>query len=211
MKPIWPCNIATCWWRSGARFDDRVIGNPKHFFNEDRKIIHIDIDPSSISKRVKVDVPIVGNVTDVLDELIKQLKARKEKPDQTALDAWWTQIDSWRARDCLKYDRASTIIKPQWVIEKLYEVTGGECFHYLGRGPASDVGCPVLQIRPAPAMDQFGGPGNHGIRSSGGNGRPVCQSGRTWSPALPAKPASRCAFRSCPRASNTICHSRSLI
>jgi acetolactate synthase-1/2/3 large subunit len=112
----------------GARFDDRVIGNPKHFFNEDRKIIHIDIDPSSISKRVKVDVPIVGNVSDVLDELIKQFKARKEKPDQTALEGWWTQIDAWRARDCLKYDRSGTVIKPQWVIEKLYEVTGGDAF-----------------------------------------------------------------------------------
>ncbi|HEX8873571.1 MAG TPA: acetolactate synthase 3 catalytic subunit [Nitrosospira sp.] len=112
----------------GARFDDRVIGNPKHFFNEDRKIIHIDIDPSSISKRVKVDVPIVGSVSDVLGELVKQLKARKEKPDQAALDAWWAQIDLWRARDCLKYDRASSIIKPQWVIENLYEVTGGDAF-----------------------------------------------------------------------------------
>src|SRR5687768_1713192 len=112
----------------GARFDDRVIGNPKHFSNEDRKIIHIDIDPSSISKRVKVDVPIVGSVSGVLDELIKLLKARKEKPDQTALDAWWTQINLWRARDCLKYDRASAIIKPQMVIEKLYEVTGGDAF-----------------------------------------------------------------------------------
>ncbi|MBA4141560.1 MAG: acetolactate synthase 3 catalytic subunit [Nitrosospira sp.] len=112
----------------GARFDDRVIGNPKHFFNEDRKIIHIDIDPSSISKRVKVDVPIVGSVSDVLVELIKMLKVRKEKPDQTALDAWWTQIDLWRARDCLKYDRSSSIIKPQLVIEKLYDVTKGDAF-----------------------------------------------------------------------------------
>ncbi|SFN62348.1 acetolactate synthase 3 catalytic subunit [Nitrosospira briensis] len=112
----------------GARFDDRVIGNPKHFSNEARKIIHIDIDPSSISKRVKVDVPIVGSVSGVLDELIKLLKARKEKPDQTALDAWWTQINLWRARDCLKYDRASAIIKPQMVVEKLYEVTGGDAF-----------------------------------------------------------------------------------
>jgi acetolactate synthase-1/2/3 large subunit len=112
----------------GARFDDRVIGNPKHFFNEDRKIIHIDIDPSSISKRVKVDVPIVGSVSDVLGELIKQLKIRKEKPDQAALDTWWTQIDLWRARDCLKYDRTSAIIKPQSVIEKLYEVTDGDAF-----------------------------------------------------------------------------------
>ncbi len=112
----------------GARFDDRVIGNPKHFSNEDRKIIHIDIDPSSISKRVKVDIPIVGNVSDVLDELIKLIKARKEKLDRNALDAWWTQIDLWRARDCLKYDRATSIIKPQMVIEKLYEVTGGNAF-----------------------------------------------------------------------------------
>ncbi|HEU4853746.1 MAG TPA: acetolactate synthase 3 catalytic subunit [Nitrosospira sp.] len=112
----------------GARFDDRVIGNPKHFFNEERKIIHIDIDPSSISKRVKVDVPIVGSVPDVLVELIKQLKARKETADQAALDAWWAQIDSWRARDCLKYDRGAQVIKPQMVIEKLYEVTDGNAF-----------------------------------------------------------------------------------
>jgi len=112
----------------GARFDDRVIGNPKHFFNEDRKIIHIDIDPSSISKRVKVDIPIVGSVSDVLGELIKQLKSRKEKPDQVALGAWWEQIGLWRSRDCLKYDRTSPIIKPQWVIEKLYEVTEGDAF-----------------------------------------------------------------------------------
>ncbi|KIO50403.1 acetolactate synthase 3 catalytic subunit [Nitrosospira sp. NpAV] len=112
----------------GARFDDRVIGNPKHFYNEARKIIHIDIDPSSISKRVKVDVPIVGSISDVLDELMKLLQAGKDKLDQSALEAWWTQIDLWRARDCLKYDRASTIIKPQMVIEKLYKVTKGNAF-----------------------------------------------------------------------------------
>lgn len=112
----------------GARFDDRVIGNPKHFFNEERRIIHIDIDPSSISKRVKVDVPIVGSVSDVLVELIKQLKSRKEMADQAALDAWWTQIETWRSRDCLKYDREAPVIKPQMVIEKLYKVTDGNAF-----------------------------------------------------------------------------------
>ena len=112
----------------GARFDDRVIGNPKHFFNENRKIIHIDIDPSSISKRVKVDVPIVGDVLDVLKELIKLLKAEKEKPDQTALKEWWKQIELWRERDCLKFDRSSKIIKPQMVIEKLFNVTKGDAF-----------------------------------------------------------------------------------
>lgn len=112
----------------GARFDDRVIGNPKHFFNENRKIIHIDIDPSSISKRVKVDIPIVGDVPDVLKELIKLLKAEKEQPDQTALNEWWKQIGLWRERDCLKFDRNSKIIKPQMVIEKLFNVTKGDAF-----------------------------------------------------------------------------------
>ena len=112
----------------GARFDDRVIGNPKHFSNENRKIIHIDIDPSSISKRVKVDIPIVGNIPDVLKELIKILRNTKEVPDQKALKEWWKQIDLWRERDCLKYDRQCSIIKPQYVVEKLYEVTKGDAF-----------------------------------------------------------------------------------
>ena len=112
----------------GARFDDRVIGNPVHFFEEPRTIIHIDIDPSSISKRVKVDVPIVGNVREVLQELNKQLAAHKVKPDANALKAWWSEIDLWRSRDCLKYDRAASIIKPQLVVEKLYEITGGDAY-----------------------------------------------------------------------------------
>jgi len=112
----------------GARFDDRVIGNPDHFFEEKRTIIHVDIDPSSISKRVRVDVPIVGNVREVLQELLKQLAGSAEKPDQEALKTWWTQIELWRARDCLKYDRASPLIKPQYVVEKLYEVTGGDAY-----------------------------------------------------------------------------------
>ena len=109
----------------GARFDDRVIGNPAHFAQNPRKIIHIDIDPSSISKRVKVDVPIVGNVSDVLDELLKLLKANSQGQD---IKAWWKQIEEWRGKDCLRYDRNSKIIKPQFVLEKLYEVTKGEAF-----------------------------------------------------------------------------------
>ncbi len=112
----------------GARFDDRVIGNPKHFFEEPRTIIHIDIDPSSISKRVKVDVPIVGNVREVLQEMIKQLQASKEKADPAELKAWWKQIELWRSRDCLKFDRTAKIIKPQAVVEKLYELTKGDAF-----------------------------------------------------------------------------------
>ncbi|HEX4781823.1 MAG TPA: acetolactate synthase 3 catalytic subunit [Usitatibacter sp.] len=114
----------------GARFDDRVIGNPAHFAagNPSRKIIHIDVDPSSISKRVKVDVPIVGGVKEVVTELSALIGASQRLPDAAALAEWWKQIDAWRARDCLKYDRASAIIKPQHVIEKLYEVTKGDAY-----------------------------------------------------------------------------------
>ena len=114
----------------GARFDDRVIGNPAHFAagNPSRKIIHVDVDPSSISKRVRVDVPIVGGVKEVLQELIGQLKAGSARPEAAAIKAWWSQIDAWRAKDCLRYDRKAAIIKPQSVIEKLYEVTKGEAF-----------------------------------------------------------------------------------
>ena len=112
----------------GARFDDRVIGSPEHFARDARRIVHIDIDPSSISKRVKVDVPIVGDVGGVLEEMIKLLKASKEKAEAKAIKAWWTQIELWRAKNCLNYNRASPIIKPQFVVEKLWEVTGGEAF-----------------------------------------------------------------------------------
>ncbi|MBT9539767.1 acetolactate synthase 3 catalytic subunit [Thiobacillus sp.] len=112
----------------GARFDDRVIGNPAHFAREQRRIIHIDVDPSSISKRVKVDVPIVGDVKNVLDDLIALLKQSKEKNDAAALNAWWTQIELWRSKDCLKYNRNGNIIKPQYVVEKLWEVTKGDAY-----------------------------------------------------------------------------------
>ena len=112
----------------GARFDDRGLGNPKHFASSPRKIVHIDVDPSSISKRVKVDVPIVGDVREVLTELLSQIEASGSQPDVAALKAWWTQINEWRKRDCLKYDRAADIIKPQYVVEKLWEITGGDAF-----------------------------------------------------------------------------------
>ncbi|MDI3512682.1 MAG: acetolactate synthase large subunit [Betaproteobacteria bacterium] len=108
----------------GARFDDRVIGNPKHFASVERKIIHIDIDPSSIAKRVKVDVPIVGDVKDVLTELINMIRESQAKPDDKALAVWWDTIEGWRSRDCLRYDRANTqVIKPQMVVETLWNLT----------------------------------------------------------------------------------------
>lgn len=112
----------------GARFDDRVIGNPKHFCSSPRKIIHIDIDPSSISKRVKVDIPIVGNVKDVLQELLAQLDASEIKPNANALAGWWKQVNEWRGRECLNYPTSTEVIKPQSVVQKLWEVTKGDAF-----------------------------------------------------------------------------------
>jgi acetolactate synthase I/II/III large subunit len=108
----------------GARFDDRVIGNPKHFAQNERKIIHIDVDPSSISKRVRVDIPIVGDVKEVLSELIAMIKEAGAKPDAAALAAWWDQIEGWRQRECLRYDHGSKdVIKPQHVVETLWNMT----------------------------------------------------------------------------------------
>jgi acetolactate synthase-1/2/3 large subunit len=114
----------------GARFDDRVIGNPKHFAQNARKIIHIDIDPSSISKRVKVDVPIVGNLYDVLQdllELLAQQGAAGQKTNPKVAD-WWAQIEQWRAIDCMKYKTSDEVIKPQSVVQALWRVTQGEAF-----------------------------------------------------------------------------------
>ncbi|MGO3741070.1 acetolactate synthase 3 catalytic subunit [Kerstersia sp.] len=112
----------------GARFDDRVIGNPKHFAQNARKIIHIDIDPSSISKRVKVDVPIVGNVKDVLQEMIAQFKELAPTTRRPSQDKWWQQIEGWRARQCMKYELSDELIRPQYVVEQLWEETGGNAF-----------------------------------------------------------------------------------
>ncbi|MDD5300935.1 MAG: biosynthetic-type acetolactate synthase large subunit [Gallionella sp.] len=113
----------------GARFDDRVIGNVEHFAQVPRKIIHIDIDPSSIAKRVKVDLPIVGDVRLVLDELLGVLRGGRQAPSPAALAAWWKQVDEWRAiGGGLRYKNSSEIIKPQFVIEKLHEITGGDAF-----------------------------------------------------------------------------------
>ena len=106
----------------GARFDDRVTGKLTEF-SPDSKKIHIDIDPSSINKNVMVDLPVVGDVTQVLKALIAGLKARKHRIDQKAAKAWWAKIDEWRGRDCLKYEQAGTVIKPQYAIQRLYELT----------------------------------------------------------------------------------------
>ena len=117
----------------GARFDDRVTGNTEHF-SPNARIIHLDIDPSSISKNVRVDVPIVGDTDQVLREMLRLMRSGDRHPDGSALKEWWGQIEEWRSLNCLGYDRSSELIKPQMVIEKLAEVTGGDAY------VSSDVG-----------------------------------------------------------------------
>ena len=112
----------------GARFDDRVIGNPDHFLAKPKKIIHIDIDPASISKRVKIDVPIVGDVKLVLEDLISAFKALQGNSSGNLRTDWQKTIDLWKQKDCMKYEDDGTQIKPQKVIQKLHEVTNGEAF-----------------------------------------------------------------------------------
>lgn len=111
----------------GSRFDDRVTGHLEQFC-PDAKIIHIDIDPASISKTVKVDIPIVGDVDDVLTTMLEMLKEDTCNTDETALKDWWKQINKWRSKNCLKYNKKTKIIKPQYVVEKLFDVTEGDAF-----------------------------------------------------------------------------------
>ncbi|MBI5781085.1 MAG: biosynthetic-type acetolactate synthase large subunit [Rhodocyclales bacterium] len=111
----------------GARFDDRVIGSPEHFAAEPRTIIHIDIDPSSISKRVKADLPIVGDVRHVFADFLRILDEEGLSAPSEALAPWWERIEQWRARRCLAYEQPSDgLIKPQYVIDTLWKVTKGE-------------------------------------------------------------------------------------
>ena len=113
------CDVMIC---IGARFDDRVTGRLDAFAPNSKKI-HIDIDPSSINKNVRVDVPIVGDVAHVLEDLIKVWKAKVLRPDKAALAQWWEQIKTWRARDCFAYAPSKDLIKPQYAIQRLYELT----------------------------------------------------------------------------------------
>ena len=112
----------------GARFDDRITGRLSDF-SPNSKRIQIDIDPSSINKNVAVDLPIVGDVGVVLDQLLKAWKAGGHRPDRAALAKWWARIDAWRKKDCLSYERSDSVIKPQYAIERLYELTRDrDCF-----------------------------------------------------------------------------------
>jgi len=117
----------------GARFDDRVTGDLK-LFSPRSRIIHVDVDPSSIGKNVSVEVPIVGEAAPVLREMIALVRQRKDKLVSGVIDAWWNTINAWRGINCLNYDVSDELIKPQYVVQKLFEITKGEAF------VASDVG-----------------------------------------------------------------------
>ena len=112
----------------GSRFDDRVIGNPEHFLSKPRKIIHIDIDPASISKRVKIDVPIVGSVKSVLEDMLVIYESIKTAHDKNIQKEWMIQIESWREKKSLDFQNSKEVIKPQYVVQELHKVTNGDAF-----------------------------------------------------------------------------------
>jgi acetolactate synthase I/II/III large subunit len=113
------CDVMIC---VGARFDDRITGKLSGFSPGSKKI-HIDIDPSSIHKNVKADIPIIGDCGYVLEEMVRVWRARAPQVDKRALKTWWSQIEGWRGRDCLKYKNRSDVIMPQYAIQRLYELT----------------------------------------------------------------------------------------
>ena len=112
----------------GARFDDRVIGNPDHFLAKPKKIIHVDIDPASISKRVQIDIPIVGDVDLVLKDFLSAYKKIEKDHNKKLIEPWKNEIQKWIDTDCMEYKDDGSIIKPQLVIQKLHEVTKGDAF-----------------------------------------------------------------------------------
>jgi acetolactate synthase-1/2/3 large subunit len=112
----------------GSRFDDRVIGNPDHFLSKSRKIIHIDIDPASISKRVKIDIPIVGNVNNVLEDMIDIYSTLEKKHDKKIQENWMAQIEQWKAKNSLSFENSEKVIKPQYVVQELHRITKGDAF-----------------------------------------------------------------------------------
>ncbi|MGB8245692.1 MAG: acetolactate synthase 3 large subunit [Pseudolabrys sp.] len=113
------CDVMIC---VGARFDDRITGRLDAFSPGSKKI-HIDIDPSSINKNVQVDVPIIGDCAHVLEDMVRLWRTGAIHPDKKSLQAWWAQIDKWRARKSLAYRSSSDVIKPQYAIQRLYELT----------------------------------------------------------------------------------------
>ena len=162
------CDVMVC---IGARFDDRITGRIDAFSPRSKKI-HIDIDPSSINKNVKVDVPIIGDVAYVLEELIRAWKAKAATVDKTALKSWWAQIDKWRAKKCLAYKQLERLHHAAVRDPAALRADQGprRLHHHRGR-PAPDVGGAVLPLRGAEPLDDLGRARHHGLRPAGGHRR----------------------------------------
>ena len=155
----------------GARFDDRVTGRLTAFSPNSKKI-HVDIDPSSINKNVRVDVPIVGDVAHVLEDMIRLWKAQQIRPNQKALDAWWKQIDGWRARDCLSYRPSDSVIKPQYALQRLFHAIKDKDFYITTEvGQHQMWAAQFLKLREAEPLDDLRRPRHHGLWPAGGHRR----------------------------------------
>ncbi len=160
----------------GARFDDRVTGKIKEFC-PDARIIHIDIDPASISKNVRVHIPIVGLVQEVLAEMVRMVKGHKSQPDAEALKSWWLQINEWRERGCLQYEQGDGLIKPQFALETLQKVAGDDLYM------ASDVGQHQMWAAQYFRFDQPGRWLNSGGFGTMGFGLPAAMGAKLAHPA----------------------------
>ncbi len=160
----------------GARFDDRVIGDPAHFFRSDRKIIHIDIDPSSISKRVKVDVPIVGYVADVLDEMVKIIESSPQRPDPRRAQGVVGRHQGVAAQGLPEVRHQERAHQAAVRDPEALRAHQGRRVRHVRRRPAPDVGRAVLQVRQAAPLDQLGRPRHDGLRPAGRDGRAARQS-----------------------------------
>ena len=153
----------------GARFDDRITGKLAEFAPR-AKFVHIDVDPAEISKNVPAHIPIVGDAANILPRLTVEYRALD--PDRSRLDEWWSRIRLWQERHPLRYeDSDDAEIKPQYMIQALYEATGGDAIVVLGRRPAPDVDRAVLRLCGATPVDQLRRARDDGVRAAGGDGR----------------------------------------
>ena len=158
------CDVMIC---VGARFDDRITGRIDAFSPGSKKI-HIDIDPSSINKNVKVDVPIVGDCAHVLEDMMRLWRTGAIHPDKKALQAWWAQIDKWRARKSLAYRQSKDVIKPQYAIQRLYELTKDKDVYITTEvGQHQMWAAQFYRLPGAEPLDDVGRPRHHGLWPAG--------------------------------------------
>ncbi|STM57742.1 acetolactate synthase 3 catalytic subunit [Escherichia coli] len=146
----------------GVRFDDRTTNNLAKYC-PNATVLHIDIDPTSISKTVTADIPIVGDARQVLEQMLELLSQESAHQPLDEIRDWWQQIEQWRARQCLKYDTHSEKIKPQAVIETLWRLTKGDAYVTSDVGQHQMFCCTLLSIRQTASLDQFRWPRHDGF------------------------------------------------